>query len=104
MFLMSAVAIPLHQLAARAHLAGALHRHVDLPIRVLERAFRRIRQSYPEEMVRVVIRNEQLHVARVLVFAHCFELLDLGEGLLVHLRLVRSGLNPAERFEPAFRP
>jgi hypothetical protein len=62
---------------------GALNRHVDLLVEVLERTIHGIGR-HPEQVLRVVIGNQQLHVSWIFVLARCLELLDLPKDLLIH--------------------
>ena len=85
----SARPVPVDELAGGAELARPLHRDVDLRVQVPERPVHRLGPlggGHPEDVVLVVVRDEELHVARVLVVPLGLEPLDLRESLRVHRR------------------
>jgi hypothetical protein len=84
-------------LLAHPEFARPLHRNVDLGVDVRETALHRVRPAFrwhPQRVVLVVMRTQQLHIARVLDVAGRLEGLDLGQHALVHRRhqdLLRVG-------------
>ncbi len=72
-----------------AQLARPLHRDVNGQVEVFERAVHRVRPLIgwrTQNVEDVVVRNQQLHVARVLELSPFLQTFDLGKHRLVHRR------------------
>lgn len=82
-------AIPVQKSAAGTEFTGTLHQHVDLRVEMLEGTVDRIGPlvgGHSQNVVDIVVRHQQFHVAGLFKLARSFDPLDLREGSLIHLR------------------